>query len=508
MNSFDDRSNTARNTAARNRVAIIGGGPGGLMTAYLLQRKYHAPVDITIFESSNRLGGKIITRQFSRGCGTYEAGAAELYDYSATGPDPLRELVAELGLSTHSMHGRGVFLGDELLRSDDDLARIAGADALAIYRAFVAKARLLISPQDYYESDWKEDNGDPLARQTLEALLATIKNETVRRYIEVSIHSDLATEPRHTSAMYGLQNFLMNEPGYMSLYGIDGGIECLPRELTRRINAEIKLNSTVHRVRSNDDETFRVTWRADGREAGDTFDIVVVALPNYWIPSIEWSGGSLAAAMRAHHDHYDYPAHYLRVSILFREPFWRDTIAESYFMTDALGGCCVYDETSRCASSAGQTSATPILGWLIGGEMALSLTNLDDDALIARVLDSLPEPLGAGRELFVEGRVHRWVGAVNALPGGFPLREPDSRHVPDPVNHPMLFVVGDYLFDSTLNGVLDSAECVAEWITEETEEEVIAASGALERPTPTVSHVINGKVTAALTSVLNGSGPH
>jgi monoamine oxidase len=300
----------------------------------------------------------------------------------------------------------------------------------------------------------------------------------------------------------------MNEPGYMSLYGIDGGIERLPRELAKRINADVKLNSTVHGVRSNGDETFRLAWRSDGREAQADFDIVVVALPNYWIQSIDWSGASLAAAMRAHHDHFDYPAHYLRVSILFQEPFWRDTIAESYFMIDAFGGCCVYDETSRCVSSSGETSTAAILGWLIGGEMALSLNNLDDEALIARVLDSLPEPLRHGREMFVEGRVHRWVGAVNALPGGFPLREPDSRHVPDPANNPMLFVVGDYLFDSTLNGVLDSAECVAEWITEETAEEAVTASSTLKRPVPTVSHAMNGKATSALASVLNGSGPH
>ena len=30
-----------------------------------------------------------------------------------------------------------------------------------------------------------------------------------------------------------------------------------------------------------------------------------------------------------------------------------------------------------------------------------------------------------------------------------------------------LFVVGDYLFDSTINGVLDSADYVAEWLAEE-----------------------------------------
>jgi hypothetical protein len=39
----------------------------------------------------------------------------------------------------------------------------------------------------------------------------------------------------------------------------------------------------------------------------------------------------------------------------------------------------------------------------------------------------------------------------------------DQRHRPSAA-HPNLFVVGDYLFDSTLNGVLDSAQHVAGWV--------------------------------------------
>jgi hypothetical protein len=56
---------------------------------------------------------------------------------------------------------------------------------------------------------------------------------------------------------------------------------------------------------------------------------------------------------------------------------------------------------------------------------------------------------------------------VNGLPGGRPARDPDSRHQPEPTEHPCLFVVGDYLFDSTINGLLDSADVVVEWILEE-----------------------------------------
>ena len=166
--------------------------------------------------------------------------------------------------------------------------------------------------------------------------------------------------------------------------------------------------------------------------------------------------------MRRHHAHYDYPAHYLRETILFQKPFWRDRLPDGYFMLDAFGGCCVYDESAR-----GDSHGFGVLGWLIGGEAALNLNNLDDATLAAQMLDSLPEFLQHGREQMLESRVHRWIGSVNGLPGGRPMRDPDVRHQPEPTEHPGIFVTGDYLFDSTLNGVLDSAELVADWITEE-----------------------------------------
>jgi hypothetical protein len=56
------------------------------------------------------------------------------------------------------------------------------------------------------------------------------------------------------------------------------------------------------------------------------------------------------------------------------------------------------------------------------------------------------------------------MNAVNALPGGSPPQPLPRRHQPDPLGTPDLLVVGDYLFDSTLNGVLDSADYVASWL--------------------------------------------
>jgi monoamine oxidase len=444
------------------RTAIIGGGLGGLMTAYLLEDEDSPhPGAITLFEGSGRLGGKILTRQFDKAAVRYEAGAAELYDYTQLGPDPLRELIGELGLSVRELAGGTVVMADHILQTDADVRRQLGTDAFKALRRFRREARSAISPSEYYESDWKQDNDDPLSKASFGELLDRVLDSNARRYIEVAVHSDLATEPELTNAMYGLQNFLMNEPDYMRLYTIEGGIERLPQELAQQIDATVLLEQTVVRVEQLPGGDYRVFSRRHGENRYDDFDQLVVALPNNWIPAIEWVGKTLEAAMRRHHSYYNRPAHYLRVSLLFDRPFWREKITGSFFMLDAFGGCCVYDESSR--DPEGEYG---VLGWLLAGEAALTLSNFDDAALVEKMLDSLPSCLRQGREVLLEGQVHRWVGMVNGLPGGYPLKDPDTRHLPDPTNHPGLFVVGDYLFDSTLNGVLDSAEFVSDLILE------------------------------------------
>lgn len=439
-------------------VAIIGGGPGGLMTAYLLQQRVGVPYRATIFEASGRLGGKIRTAQFDHAPVSYEAGAAELYDYSCVGPDPLRELVAELGLPTTPMDGTKVLMTTRPSGGTGEWGTVA---ELALEQ-FDRRARTLMTPRQFYQDDWRESDGDPLGRQSFQRLLEEVPDADARRFVRTLIHSDLATEPHQTNATYGLQNYLMNDPAYLRLYTIEGGIERLPQELARRIDAEVLLNHRALRVERTERGKIWVRARGGVETVEREFDFVVVALPNPLLPTIEWGGSLLAGAIERHHAHYDYPAHYLRVTVLFDRPFWRGQLTESYFMLDAFGGCCVYDESSRNGSDK-----HGVLGWLLGGEPALELSTKTDDELIAAVLDALPPFLQHGRGAFVEGRVHRWERAVNGLPSGYPPRPLEVRHVPEPIRHSNVLVVGDYLFDSTLNGVLDSADFVADWIAAE-----------------------------------------
>jgi monoamine oxidase len=436
-------------------IAIVGGGPGGLLTAFFLGRAASRPLRVTIFEAADRLGGKVLTPSFATAPVRYEAGAAELYDYSPVGEDPLRDLVAELGLPTVPLGGATVVIDDDGIANLDDLADALGATARREVEAFDLRARGAMTPREFYASD---EAVAPLPG-TFTATLAGIRHPAARRYVEAMIHSDLATEPHLTSVSYGLQNYLMNDPAYMRLYSIAGGNGQLIDALAARIDAGVRLGSRVAEVRSEADGRFSVGLERGGSEP---FDAVVMALPVQHLQAVGFVDAELATAVRRHIQRFDHPAHYLRITALFAEPFWRGRIDGGYLMLDAFDGCCLYDESAREPDAR-----FGVLGWLLGGAAAEAWAARDDDALVDAALASLPSWLGDARPHLLEARVHRWVGAVSALPGGWRPPGIDRRHRPAPTRHPHLFVVGDYLYDSTLNGVLDSAEHVAGWLAAE-----------------------------------------
>ena len=440
------------------RIAIIGGGPGGLFTAYLLGQRCEETLEITIFEASSRLGGKVVTKLFDHAPVPYEAGAAELYQY---GKDPLRLLIKEiLGLPVVRMKGKAVVLDGHVLRSLRDVETHYGKATAQAVKGFDKLAHSIRKYSDFYDGSWVADNDHPWFGRSFQSVLDEVPDDDARRYLKVLMHSDLAAEPEGMNALYGIDNYLINDPKYCKLYSIQGGMERLIDALRDAIHARVELESPVDRIEKCDaSESYRVTYQREGATRAEEFDAVAVALPTAWLPKLDWGGDRLKTAIQSHLVHYDHPAHYLRISILFHEPFWREAIDESFFMLDSFGGCCVYDEGSRH-----DVGPYGVLAWLIAGRDAVAASDLSDAELIEQALASLPAEMGSAREHYLEGHVHRWLGSVSARPGGTFIKGLEERQIPDPVEHPRLFLVGDYLFDTSINGVLDSADFVSEMI--------------------------------------------
>lgn len=434
------------------------------MSAWYLKRKLGELCRVTIFESSDRLGGKILTRKFDSANAMYEAGVAEIYDYSMTGPDPLRELIQHFGLQTIPMDAEQVHLDGELLDDVPGMRRKYGAKTASAIEAFRRRCTEMVSPIEYYEGVGAHDNEHPWAYLTAEELLdREVDDATAKRFFKVMARSDIATESHNTNGLNALKNFVMDVDGYIGLYSIQNGNEQLIECLQSEVDADIQLNHRVLKVGKTEAGRYQLNMmNGKGPETRD-FDLVLLCLPHSWLATLGFEGEALRRSMVKHVAYFDRPAHYLRVSLLFDEPFWGEKIPGSWFMSEAFGGCCVYNEGSR--HDVGRHG---VLNFLIAGSDALAFANLSDQELITAALKSLPPSLGEARAHFLEGKIHRWLSSVNALPGGMPARDVMTNHRPEPKQHPGLVVVGDYLFDSTLNGLLDSSDAATDIILTET----------------------------------------
>jgi monoamine oxidase/SAM-dependent methyltransferase len=411
-----------------SKVAIIGGGPGGLMTAWHIAKKCPTLVDLTLFEASDRLGGKILTK-------TFDDGAIE----------------------TVPMDSEAVMIDRKIIEGVDGMRAQYGdvtADAILKFRA---KMMHVMSTAQYYEGIGKHDNEHVWAYEDAEQLLNDeIDDPKARQFFQTMARSDIASELHNTNGLNTLKNMLMDCDGYIDVYSVVGGNERIIDGLKKSLKADVKFNTRVLKI-DKVGAKYQVTALENGQHNCYEFDNVICCLPHNWLLTLQWGNETLRRGMVEHIQHFDRPAHYLRFVAEFDHAFWEGKVKGAWFMSEAFGGCCVYIEGARH-----DTKGKGVLNWLISGADVLAFANLNDAQLTDIALGTLPQEFGDAKKHLVAARSHRWLSSVNALPGGLPVRDALTNHIPEPAEHPGLFVVGDYLFDSTLNGLFDSADITSD----------------------------------------------
>ena len=467
------------------RIGIIGGGFSGLLCAYLLERTLGDRAEIVILEGSNRIGGRVRTTRLPEAGVTYEAGVAELYD--VTGNPHLRNLIHHLELETRPLNGTPYFaVGSHVVRDDVDLERLAGRRGMDRLRRFWERGTELRPPADYALAGQMRDNDHPWLRRTFEEVLRDIDDPFCQRFTAMQCHSDMATEPSRTSGLFGMDNLLIDHPGYCSMYTLTAGNDGLVHALADRVRSPVRRSTPVTSVDADETRGLRVTFRADDREPDELdVDSLIVTLTPPGILATRWRDARLQAAVNQHVRHHNHGTTYMRVTLLFRKRFWRHHFPEHYFVSDAFGGVTVYDQSPDDGGAG-----LGIQSWLLAGANALELSVRSDDEIVAAVLDAMPPGLRLTDSMLLRGCVDRWTGAsgVSGLPGGVPLRPLDQRHSPDP-RWPQLLFIGDYLYDSTLCGALDAVlyavARLGERVEAQTDAPVVGLSGVFAAAPPT-----------------------
>ena len=470
------------------RIGIVGAGFSGLLSAYLLERRHGDEVQVEVWEAGGRPGGRVRTTRVPEAGASYEAGVAELYDIA--GNPQLRNLIRHLGLETRPLTGTPYFVVDDrVLRDDRALEGLLGLRGMDRLRRFWEDGTALRPPADYALAGREKDNGHPWQRRTFEDVLGDMDDPRCEWFTAMQCHSDLATEPPRTSGLFGMDNLLIDHPGYCTMYTLTAGNEGLTAALADRVRSPVSLGTAVTAVTADEDTGLRATLRGPAGETRDVeVDALLVTLPPAGVRAIRWRDERLRDAVAGHVRHHDHGTAYLRVTLLFRRRFWRRELPEDYFVSDAFGGVTVYDQSpDDGAAGAGVQS------WLLGGAPALEYAAKPDAEIVAAVLAAMPGAIPAPDGLLVRACVDRWTGVagVSALPGGVPLRPAHRRHCPDP-RWPQLQFVGDYLYDATLCGALDAVLHGVSRL-----EELV---GAKTDPTPGDAADIFGAATA-------GAGP-
>ena len=94
--------------------------------------------------------------------------------------------------------------------------------------------------------------------------LDTVDDPVARRYLRVTAHADLATEPHLTNGLNGLKNFVMDMPGYVAYCAIDGGMGRLAHRLAANIpDTAIQCGARVVRIEATPDGGFRIHCASD-----------------------------------------------------------------------------------------------------------------------------------------------------------------------------------------------------------------------------------------------------
>ncbi len=411
-----------------------------------------------MFEAQNRLGGRIQTSKFDTDSIPYDAGAAEFYTY--THSKELEDFVDKLGLKKVWMSGFPIMVQNktDIIYNDKDFPKFYGDKTIDKIKSFMKLGKKFRPPKEYATGGLENDNEHPWIDRSFDDILSDMGDEKAKDFLKIKSHCDIAAECPDINGIFGFDNLLIDEPDYCKLYALSGGNENLIKRLYQKLGCRIYLNSPVYSINKKNSK-YVLSVKLDKKRLIDfTFDIIILALAHYQIPKINIEDKELDAKLKKHYEHYDYDTHYLRVTILFKDTFWRDYFNESYFIDSSFGGVCVYDESARK-----DTGKYGVLSWLIGGQDAFDLNKLSDKAIISKVLDSLPKKIASGKDKFVEGKeVDRWIDGVSAQPGGKPVHNMKEKHV----LAPNFFIVGDYLTDTTVNGSLHSAEYVSKQIAE------------------------------------------
>ncbi|HEX7879641.1 MAG TPA: NAD(P)/FAD-dependent oxidoreductase [Candidatus Eisenbacteria bacterium] len=269
-------------TAANPRIVIVGGGMAGLNTAYKLQK---AGLTATIYEGSDRTGGRMFTAKDLLGTGITTELGGEFID---SGHAEMLALMQEFGLESIDTHA------PEVTNLKKETYFVNGRH-YSIAQAAQEFVPLAARIQEHYDSmgevvDYQTDGGGgTFDRMSIAEYLDSIGSKGwLREVLDVAYVTEYGLEAAEQSSL----NFLfligtgdLTDASTIELLGesderfkVKGGNQRVVDELARRLDPQIQRRHRLEAIKPRG-AGYTLTFQVDGAPRDVEADIVVLAMP-------------------------------------------------------------------------------------------------------------------------------------------------------------------------------------------------------------------------------------
>jgi protoporphyrinogen oxidase len=255
---------------ARQRVAIVGAGISGLTAAYRLKQ---AGMEPTVFEASDYVGGRI--KSFQKSDFLVDIGAFIYLGSYLESVDLIKELGLEPELGKFDAYGAMPREGKlKYLDLNKPIRTILGTDYLSAGSKLKSLKLFRLLYKHWDNLNYQDATGiAEIDNDTVASYCRRELNEEIYHYLaSVVVRGPWLTNPETTSIgqlLWTLKNFF--KPYF---YGLDGGMDALPRALAQRLN--VKLEHGVLNVTDHGDYTEVVYKTPEGSENVERFDRCVI----------------------------------------------------------------------------------------------------------------------------------------------------------------------------------------------------------------------------------------
>lgn len=276
-------------------LAIVGAGIGGCLAAYFA-RKYLSNINVTIYDSQNRIGGRILT--YKESGVKIELGAAFFTGFNKT---LLGVINAErLNIAPiEDSKNFAIWNGSKIIFRSNKKSFATTFSLVAKYRLSLARTFLLLrKARRQFSNLYQEESKNPVDISDLfqsVGLNQWYEMSFLEKLIQSGVSSTFIDEvvTPLTRIIYSQNADLGGLAGVSALIGVYSGPtyslaegnSSLPVYLANASKAAVKLSQKVDRI----DKTSSGTYRLHSNDEEAVFDSIIIAAPSE-LADIEFDG--------------------------------------------------------------------------------------------------------------------------------------------------------------------------------------------------------------------------